>query len=193
MALDKISTKSKIMDAGRELFWKYGFRRVSIDEICNRAGISKMTFYRYFPNKTELAKAVYDLVLAEGYEKFRTIMNDDSSPEEKIHQFLLLKMEGTNELSQEFVTDFYSSKETGLKEYVQEKISEMWKDIIGDIREAQQKGIFRKDFKPEMFYYTWQKFTDVLEDKSIQKLYNNTQDMVMDLINLLTYGIAPHK
>ena len=193
MVEEKTSSQTKIMDAGRELFWKHGFRRVSIDEICNCASISKMTFYRYFPNKADLAKAVYDRVLAEGYEKFRTIMNDDSSPEEKIHQFLLLKMEGTNELSQEFVTDFYSSKETGLKEYVQAKISEMWKDIIGDIRKAQQKGIFRKDFNPEMFYYTWQKFTDILEDKNIQKLYNNTQDMVMDLINLLTYGIAPHK
>lgn len=193
MSDEKISTQVKIMDAGRDLFWKHGFRRVSIDEICNQASISKMTFYRYFPNKTELAKAVYNRVLAEGYEKFRTIMNDDSSPEEKIHQFLLLKMEGTNELSQDFVTDFYSSKETGLKEYVQTKISEMWKDIIGDIREAQQKGIFREDFNPEMFYFAWQKFTDILEDKNIQKLYNNTQDMVMDLIKLLTYGIAPNK
>jgi AcrR family transcriptional regulator len=193
MAEEKTSTKGKIMDAGRDLFWKHGFRRVSIDDICNGAGISKMTFYRYFPNKTELAKAVYDRVLAEGYVKFRTIMNDDSSPEEKIHQFLLLKMEGTNELSQDFVTDFYSSKETGLKEYVQVKISGMWKDIMGDIRQAQEKGIFRKDFNPEMFYFAWQKFTDILEDKNIQRLYDNTQDMVMDLIKLLTYGIAPNK
>jgi AcrR family transcriptional regulator len=193
MAEEKTSTRAKIMGAGRELFWKHGFKRVSIDDICKQAAISKMTFYRYFPNKIELAKSVYDHVLKEGYEKFQAIMKEDSSPEEKIRQLILLKLDGTNQISQEFLTDFYSSKELGLKDFVQERVSELWQAIIGDIREAQQKGIFRKDFNPELFFHTFQKLTELLEDANVRKLYNNTQDMIMGLISLLIYGIAPHK
>lgn len=193
MTEEKTSSQQKIISAGRELFWKHGFKRVSIDDICEKAGVSKMTFYRYFPNKIELAKSVYDHVTKEGYEKFKAIMKEDSSPEEKMNRFILLKLEGTSQISQEFLTDFYSSKELGLKDFVQERVSELWQAIIGDIREAQQKGIFRKDFNPELFFHTFQKLTELLEDAHVRKLYNNTQDMIMELISLLIYGIAPHK
>jgi hypothetical protein len=193
MTEEKTSSQQKIISAGRELFWKHGFKRVSIDDICEKASVSKMTFYRYFPNKIELAKSVYDHVTKEGYEKFKAIMNEDSSPEEKMNRFILLKLEGTNQISQEFLTDFYSSKELGLKDFVQERVSELWQAIIGDIREAQQKGIFRKDFNPELFFHTFRKLTELLEDANVRKLYNNTQEMIMDLISLLIYGIAPHK
>ncbi len=44
-----------ILETGQELFWKFGFRRVTIEEICKEAGISKMTFYKYFSNKMDLA------------------------------------------------------------------------------------------------------------------------------------------
>jgi hypothetical protein len=37
-----------ILDAAREKFWKYGFRRVSIEEICVQAKSSKMTFTVFF-------------------------------------------------------------------------------------------------------------------------------------------------
>ncbi|WP_372931944.1 TetR/AcrR family transcriptional regulator, partial [Mariniphaga sediminis] len=59
----KENKKSKkyleIMKTARELFWKHGFRRVTIQEICEKAGVSKMTFYKHFPNKIDLAKTVF--------------------------------------------------------------------------------------------------------------------------------------
>ena len=52
------SSKSlDILNTARQLFWKHGIRRVSVEEVCREAGVSKMTFYRSFPNKIELAKA----------------------------------------------------------------------------------------------------------------------------------------
>jgi AcrR family transcriptional regulator len=71
----KAGTKDAILASSRELFWKHGFRRVTVDEICEKTGISKMTFYRYFANKTELAKAVFSQAANEGYDQFRIIMN----------------------------------------------------------------------------------------------------------------------
>jgi AcrR family transcriptional regulator len=75
--------KGIILSTAKDLFWKHGFRRVSVEEICKKSGISKMTFYRYFPNKIEVAKAVFDKVSREGYEQFQSILNEISSPEEK--------------------------------------------------------------------------------------------------------------
>ena len=42
---------NQILTKGKELFWKYGIKRVAIEEICKQAHVSKMTFYKYFKNK----------------------------------------------------------------------------------------------------------------------------------------------
>ena len=54
---------------GRKIIWKHGIKRVSIEEICREAGVSKMTFYKYFPNKLELVKSLFDILFDENHEK----------------------------------------------------------------------------------------------------------------------------
>ena len=57
--------KNQILHTSKELFWKFGFKRVTIEEICKEAGVSKMTFYKFFPNKLELAKTILDKIFDE--------------------------------------------------------------------------------------------------------------------------------
>lgn len=182
-----------IIAAARTLFWKHGFRRVSVEEICEKAEISKMTFYRYFPNKIELAKTVFKNAVTEGYRQFQSIMNEDSPDENKIHKILLMKFEGTNDISMEFLTDFYSDKEAGLNDYVQSLTNDIWQNIISDLRIAQQNGIFRQDLNLEFFFYISQKIIDSLNDPNISRLFNTPQEMIMESARLLMYGISPQK
>lgn len=46
--------KIKILKIAGELFFKFGIRSVSIDDICNELRISKKTFYTIFKQKDEL-------------------------------------------------------------------------------------------------------------------------------------------
>jgi AcrR family transcriptional regulator len=193
MNTEKNPRHKSLIIAGKELFMKHGFRRVSVEDICAKAGMSKMTFYRFFPNKTELAKAVYIKIAEEGYERFKEILNSNDSPEEMIHKLLMMKMEGTDEVSHEFIVDFYTSKETGLKEFVSTTMEDYWRGIISDFRKAQEKGIFREDFNPEFFFLLSQKMTASLDDPAITRLFPNPQAMVMELINIMMYGIVPRK
>ncbi len=185
--------KAIILNSARELFWKHGFRRVSVEEICKKAGISKMTFYRYFPNKIELAKTVFDNVVREGYEKFQLIMSEDTAPEEKIQKILLLKFDETHDISQEFLMDFYSGKEAGLRDYVQVKTNEVWQNIIGDFRIAQQKGMFRNDINLEFFFSISRKLIELFNDQKISQLFDTPREMIMESAKLLMYGISPRK
>ena len=50
-------TRERILDAGAELFYAHGIRAVSADKIIERAGITKVTFYRHFPAKDDLVVA----------------------------------------------------------------------------------------------------------------------------------------
>ena len=182
----------KLIEAGRKYFWKYGFRRVTIDEICKEADVSKMTFYRCFENKTDLAVTIFDEVVRVSIEKFNEIIKADITPSEKLQQILVMKMEGTDEISREFMLDFYSSSDTGLKDYVENATMMAWKEVIDGFRYAQEMGWFRKDFKPEFLFYLSQKLVPMATDEELLKLYDKPQDLIMEFANFFTYGISVH-
>ena len=48
--------EKQIIEAARKLFHKFGFKKVSMDEIANAAGVTKKTIYMHFPSKEELLK-----------------------------------------------------------------------------------------------------------------------------------------
>ncbi len=56
-ATTALSTRDRILDAATELFYSQGIRAVSADKIIDRAGITKVTFYRHFRTKDTLVVA----------------------------------------------------------------------------------------------------------------------------------------
>lgn len=190
----KIENKKYIalLETGKKLFWKYGFRRVTIDEICREAGVSKMTFYKWFDNKTEFAKTIFSNEVHRAISEFRRIMEKEMPPEERLKTIIKMKMEGTNEISREFLTDFYSSDDTSLKSFVNDMTLKYWNEIIYSFKMAQEKGWFRKDFKPEFILYVTQHLISMFTDEKLLQLYDTPQDLILEFTNFFTYGISPH-
>ena len=184
------NTETKLTDAGRNLFWKFGFTKVSVEEICLQAGVSKMTFYRYFENKTALAKRILDIAAAEGMDRFRSIMNAEIPAEDKLRRMMFMKMEGTADISREFIEDIYSRDGSPLQEYMMDLTGKTGILIMEAFRDAQEKGFFRKDFKPEMLMAMSMKMIDLLTDKKLAPLYENVNEMIADMTRIITYGIG---
>lgn len=194
--MEKVTQNKKYLDiiqAARTLFWKHGFKRVSIEEICREAKTSKMTFYKFFANKLELAKAVFDFVVDDSVATFKTVLHESTSASELIGQMLQMKKEGIHEISKEFITDFYTNPELGLKDYIDEKTRTVWAEMIGDFKLAQERGLFRQDLNIEFFVYFTQKYSDLMNDPYLNKIYPNPQDLIMELTRFSAYGISPHE
>jgi len=178
-----------ILKSAQELFWKHGFKRVTVEEICKAAEISKMTYYKFFPNKIELAKTVFKNVIDEGIKDFEKIMKSDKPAAEKMKKILLLKLEGTNNISQEFINDFYDHSGSELAKFVDENSKRAWEIVAADIRDAQKNGLFRKNLNPDFFFTLASKID--YTDKSLLKFFNSPQEMVMEVLNIMMFGISP--
>ena len=187
----KQDIENLLIETGHELFWKFGFRRVSVEEICKKAGISKMTFYRYFDNKTELAKRVLKKVVDEGTVKFREILTDGDTISGKMQRIIRLKMEGTNDISREFVEDVYNDTGSEIQQFMIKLTTDTWMGVIEEFRDAQKRGIFRQDFKPEILLAMSRGITEMVANPQLNALYSSTQEMIVEIVNLMTYGIAP--
>jgi TetR/AcrR family transcriptional repressor of nem operon len=52
--------KEKLLDVAFELLWDNSYGGVSVDQICERAGVNKGSFYHFFGTKADLAVATYE-------------------------------------------------------------------------------------------------------------------------------------
>jgi len=57
-----------ILEAAADLFLAEGTHSVSISQICQKADVSRPTFYRCFPDKSALLKHLYDISVFEPVE-----------------------------------------------------------------------------------------------------------------------------
>ena len=52
-----MSSREKILDAAMEVFAQAGYRRASMDQVAEAAGLTRQAVYHYFSSKTELFRA----------------------------------------------------------------------------------------------------------------------------------------
>ncbi|MGA4881771.1 TetR/AcrR family transcriptional regulator [Streptomyces lydicamycinicus] len=57
--LDPAERRSQLLDTGAQLFAAKPYDEVFMEEVAERAGVSRALLYRYFPNKRDLFAAVY--------------------------------------------------------------------------------------------------------------------------------------
>ena len=194
MYMEKQSGKFEaIVSAARSLFWKHGIRRVTIEEICQNAGVSKMTCYKYFSNKTAIAKYLIEDMFESGIKAYKEIYHSDISYEEKVKKMLDLKMSNSHEMSQELLDDIYKNQDEELSETIETIKKRMIGIYLDDIREAQKIKEIRDDVKPEFMLYFLNNLTEMLTDQRLVSIYSNPQQMISEVMTFFFYGIMPRK
>jgi AcrR family transcriptional regulator len=182
-----------LVSAASLLFWKFGIKRITIDEICHEAKVSKMTFYKFFNNKIDLARYVLETKMNEGISKYREIMDADIPFTRKIEMSIQLKMENTEDLSQEFLTDLYRNPNPELLEFFESRKKEFLDQILADFIKAQKSGYLRKNLKPEFILYFLNHMFEMAKDQALYSIYSNAQELIMELTNFFFYGIMTGK
>lgn len=186
----KEKSRNALMDAARKLFWKYGVRRVTVEEICQEAGVSKMTFYRFFENKIELAALMLTEVYENALADYNKIMKSNLPFPEKIRQTVLLKHQGTIDISEEFLSDVYQSEEPVIQELLAKYSAISRKGLRDDFTKAQKEGWIRKDLKIDFLMYMMDSMGERLFDEKLKAMFGNSHDLVMELTNFFFYGIG---
>jgi AcrR family transcriptional regulator len=57
---NRLTTRKRMLEAAYELFYRHGYARVSVDQIGDRAGVTKRTLYDHFRSKDEFLAAVLE-------------------------------------------------------------------------------------------------------------------------------------
>lgn len=183
----------QIIDTARELFMSYGIRRISVEEICQTANVSKMTFYRYFKNKTCLAIFIVEKIFHQGEEHYRNIMSQEIPYSEKAKKIVEMKLELSADISQEMLKDIWQSSIPEVAALFQKKRKENLKLFLDDFIEVQKKGEIRKDINPQFILYFLNQMPEMVVDEKLLNIYESPQALSGELTNFFFYGILTRK
>jgi AcrR family transcriptional regulator len=85
-------TRDLILDATERLLARYGYRKMSIDDIAHEAGIGRRTIYLHFSSKEEVALCSIDRVVERLLAELRNIARTTEPPEERLRKMLVTRV-----------------------------------------------------------------------------------------------------
>ena len=134
--------KEQIIAAARKLFTKYGYKKVSMDEIAREANVSKKTVYAYFKDKEELLK----YFIFEELDKMRVAVTNIENKKlpflEMVHEtiFTVLKYKKEN--------NFLSTITKEAQDFKNQKIIEAIKILDTEVKQyIKNKLVYAKEHK----------------------------------------------
>ena len=84
--------RDAILDATDRLLARYGYRKMTIDDLAREVGIGKGTVYLYFSSKEEIALSHIDRIVERLKEKLLTISLEDAPPGERLREMLITRV-----------------------------------------------------------------------------------------------------
>src|ERR1044072_330697 len=88
----KSTVKDAILDATDRLLARYGYRKMTVEDISVEAGIGKGTVYLHFSSKEEVVLSHIDRIVERLNEKLKEIAHSEAPAAERIARMLLTRV-----------------------------------------------------------------------------------------------------
>lgn len=178
----------EIISTATHLFRRYGFRRVTVEEICREAGASKATFYKYFANKVELVKRILRRIAEASHRKTDEIQALDEPFHERVRRLVDFQLEHTRKTSDEFIEDFYRAADE-LAEFVEELTAGNQARMLAFIKDAQERGDARPEVRPEFVLAMLGKLNELAADEELRRHYPDYAELTREIVDFFFYGL----
>lgn len=88
-----METKDRILKGAEELFFKYGIKSITMDDIAKHLGISKKTIYQFYSDKNEVVETLMTSLTKTNECEFQKIADQSANVIEEV--FEMMKHMGT--------------------------------------------------------------------------------------------------
>ena len=177
--------KDRIINQAGDLFVKHGIKRISMDEIASKLGISKRTIYQNFEDKEDL---LLQYIRQKDLMQSEYVKDLSKNEQTVVHVFLR-----TIEMHKEF--DFFNVRFLDdVKKYypkaMQELVEQQNRRIIyirQFLEEGMAQGVIRKDLNIEVVSFLLQDSNRTFIDATrlVNKTFTNWELFFTSMINFI--------
>ncbi len=91
-SIQRESIRDEILDATDRLLARFGYKKMTIDDLAQEVGIGKGTIYLHFSSKEEIALSHIDRIIERMKVRLKEISSADVSPDERLREMLLTRV-----------------------------------------------------------------------------------------------------
>jgi TetR/AcrR family transcriptional regulator, cholesterol catabolism regulator len=145
-----VEVKEKILKGAEELFFKYGIKNITMDEIARHLSMSKKTIYQFFKDKDNIVHSLMVWSLDEDKRRMDRVKTNSKNVVEEVFGI----MEEMREIFQRFnpiffyeIAKLYPQTWKVFEEFKNSHILNMVEDSL--VR-GQEQGLIRKDIDTKL-------------------------------------------
>ena len=187
-----IEVRDRILDVARRMFFNFGIKKVTIDEIAADLGIGKATFYEYFPSKDILVQAVIEAKRMEmetwlSEIHHRIVTTAELNIIQLIKELIIFGGNELSEMKQPFLREIKrASTEFSLEIHYQNHIRAIVDEML---KRGIEEKVIRDDFNTQVFTEMLFGILNMtISNVEFANRFNVTRSDVMDTIVKIIVG-----
>lgn len=192
----KDEVRDQLVQAARQVFARYGYKKTALDDIAKEARKGKSTIYYYFKSKDDIFKAVID---TEAEIRVRTIDDQISTiedPQQKLKTYIYVRM-----LTLKKVGNYYEAIKNDLLDnlyFVNSLRNNHFDAEISLVKNLLLEGIDKHVYTIQNPELTAKTIVTLLQGFEVPLILKNLSDeelqkSIDEMLNILFFGIVAKK
>lgn len=188
---DEKDIKQKILHTAEEMFQKFGYSKVTMEEIASTLNISKKTLYKHFTNKEHILKEMVHNNKCEVDAFIDELMKDKTTPFiDKLKNFMNFIAKVSKKIEGTMVHDIMKSHPEIWKDIEQFRENRAYKNLSDLIKDGIQNGVFRDDVNTEVVVLAYvSAIHTLINPETLSKLPISADQAFRDILKIMFEGL----
>lgn len=139
-----------ILDRCLDLFYQYGIRSLSMDDIAQRLGISKKTLYHFFINKDDLVRQAIGYLSQRHREKYDAIISEPGNAIDKLLKASMMACDEMRYYNPIMTFDLHKYHGDIVEGHLKNEKAYFKGKILENLIQGIQEGLYRPDLNIEL-------------------------------------------
>ena len=189
-----MDVRERILEESEMLFFRYGVRRVTMDDVAKALGMSKKTLYQYYSDKDELVAEATRAHLERERIEFDKIFRNSENSIKSLFLISQCMRKSLSEINPSVLFDLKRFYPKSWEYWTEFKDQYIFKSIVENIKKGIEEEYFRPEVNAEILANLRVMEIQILFDReSFPSEKFNFMEVQMQLFNHFVYGITTEK
>ena len=190
-----MDTKDRILEKANELYFRYGVRSITMDEIAAQCGMSKKTIYQFFEDKDALVAAVMDKEMGDTQHRSLCSQQESANAIHEIFLAMQTALKLFESMHPTLMFDLQKHHPESYQKLQQHKSKFLFQITKDNIERGQQEGLYRPELNAEIVAAVRLEtiFIAIRGDLILPKNRYSPVQVMLEMTDHFLYGLATPK
>src|SRR5579863_4165471 len=140
-----MSTEEQILKGAEELFFRYGIKGITMDDVAKHLSMSKRTIYEKFPHKEAIVEILLKEHLKKHFEDCKKYRSASSNAIEEIFMMLTPLKELFEAMNPRMLFELKKFHPNAWMEFMEFKRTTLLESMVTNMKRGIKEGLYRDD------------------------------------------------